>query len=331
MVALLAFLASGLVVVLAGVALARHADVISEVTGLGRVWIGSVLLAAATSLPEASTDVSAVLLDVPNLAAGDLFGSCLANMFILGVIDLLSRDTRVLRSVALDHGLSASLAILLMAIASLLVATASAGTVFGVGTGAVVLLATYLAGARAVYRHNVRGPLEQYRPPQGQSRSGILRTALLQFAAASVAILAAAPFFAWSAEQLAVATGLGSTFVGTLLVGFSTSLPELVVSVAAVRQGAIDLAVGNLFGSNALNMALLFVLDLAVPDRSFFAVIGPSHALTGILAVCMTSLGLAAVFYRADRRFRVIEPDSALLVLSYFVCIAVLYSEAVGT
>ncbi len=329
MTALLVFVASGLVVVLAGVALARHADVISEVTGLGRVWIGSVLLAAATSLPEASTDVSAVLFDAPDLAAGDLFGSSLANMLILGVIDLLARDTRVLRSVALDHGLSASLAILLTSIAALLVAVQSAGVVLGVGWGSIALLAVYLAGARAVYRHNVREPEQAYRPPQGQSRSSILRAALGRFGAAAAVILAAAPFFAWSAEQLAIASGLGTSFVGTLLVGFSTSLPELVVSVAAVRQGAIDLAVGNLFGSNALNMALLFVLDLAAPGRSIFAIIEPSHALTGILAVSMTSLGLAAVFYRAERRFRVVEPDSALLVVGYFVCIAVLYVQTV--
>lgn len=327
MTEVLLFLASGYVVVRAGVALARHADVIADATGLGRVWIGSVLLAAATSLPEAATDVSAVLFEAPNLAAGDLFGSCLANMLILGVVDLIDRDRRVLRNVALDHGLSASLAIVLTALATLFVVTGSSHTTAGVGTASLSLLVVYLAGARAVYRHNVREPAATFRPPRGETKASVLRRALRGFGGAAAAILVAAPFFAWSAGKIAELTGLGPTFFGTLLVGVSTSLPELVVALAAVRAGAIDLAVGNVFGSNALNIALFFLLDLAVPGQSFFAVLDPGHAVTGILAVAMTGLGLAAVFYRAERRFRVVEPDSALLVLSYFACIAILYTQ----
>lgn len=84
-----AFIASGLVVVLAGNALARYADAIAEATKLGRLWIGSVLLAGATSLPELATDISAVRLGATDLAVADLFGSSMANMLILAVIDLL--------------------------------------------------------------------------------------------------------------------------------------------------------------------------------------------------------------------------------------------------
>ena len=79
---LLGFLASGAVIVAAGTVLAKSGDAIAEHTRLGRVWIGSVLLAGATSLPELTTDVAAVRLGVPDLAAGDLFGSSLANMLL---------------------------------------------------------------------------------------------------------------------------------------------------------------------------------------------------------------------------------------------------------
>ena len=97
----LAFIGAGAVVILAGTALARYGDAIAEATGLGRLWIGSVLLAGATSLPELTTGISAVRLGAVDLAVGDLFGSSLANMLILAVIDLLPPQRQVLRQATL--------------------------------------------------------------------------------------------------------------------------------------------------------------------------------------------------------------------------------------
>jgi cation:H+ antiporter len=137
-------------------------------------------------------------------------------------------------------------------------------------------------------------------------------------------VLVAAPAFAWSAKGIAEASGLGHTFVGTWLVGLSTSLPELVASVAAVRMGSVDMAVGNLFGSNAFNMAIFVVLD-AVQPGSLFAVLDPSHVISGLFAVVLMSLGVAALMYRAKRRFAMVEPDSLLIVLTYAIGVWLLY------
>jgi cation:H+ antiporter len=97
------FLASAAVIVYAGAKLAHYGDPIAILTGLGGLWIGVVLMAGATSLPEIFTDVSAALLDVPDLAAGDLFGSNMANMLILGLIDLLHRQKRVWQQATLQR------------------------------------------------------------------------------------------------------------------------------------------------------------------------------------------------------------------------------------
>jgi cation:H+ antiporter len=324
---LLAFAASGAIVVLAGVALARHADAIAEATKIGRLWVGSVLLAGATSLPELATSVAAVRLGAVDLAVGDLFGSSLANMLILALVDLLSPRRRVLQQAAYDHALGASLAILLNALAAACVLAASDVAPLGVSPESLLLFLVYLAGTRALYRHGVRQaePAGALREPG--TRPPTLRRAALGFAAAAAAVLVAAPAFAWSAQGLATVTGLGDTFVGTWLVGLSTSLPELVASLAAVRMGAFDLAIGNLFGSNAFNMAIFFMLDLAQPG-SLFAALDPAHALAGLFAVALTSLGLAAVFYRAERRFPMIEPDSALILVGYLVALGVTYARA---
>jgi cation:H+ antiporter len=319
---LLAFVISGCVVVLAGMLLASRADAIAEQTGLGRVWIGSLLLAGATSLPELVTDVAAVRLGAADLAIGDLFGSSMANMLALAVVDLLYRQRGVLRKATLDHALSACLAISLGGLAGALVLLRPDAALLRVSPGSLLLFVLYLAGTRAVYRHVRREGPDGAKHPAGAPR---LRRAWLEFAAGALAILVAAPAFAWSARGIAELTGLGNTFVGTTLVGVATSLPEFVASLAAVRIGAFDLAVGNLFGSNAFNMAIFFALDLAQPG-SLFAVGDPAHALTAVFAMVLTALGLAAIVYRAEKRSVLVEPDSLLLLLAYLAAIVWLHA-----
>lgn len=323
----LVFLASGLGVVLAGTALARQAEIIAEASGLGRLWVGSILLATATSLPELTTDIVAVRLRSPDLAVGDLFGSSMANMLVLALIDLLPRRGRVLRLATFDHALAACLAISLNTLGAILVLARPTSTVLGVAPGAVLLAVIYVAGSRAVYRHTMRDAparASAARSPSVEARLK-LRRARRGFIGAAVAILAAAPAFAWSAKGIAAVTGLSTTFVGTWLVGFSTSLPELIACLAAVRIGAFDLAVGNLFGSNAFNMTIFLFLNLAQPGTSIFAGLDPNHALAALIAVILMSLGLAAIVYRAEQRFAMLEPDSVLILFAYVLGVVLLY------
>jgi cation:H+ antiporter len=330
MIYALVFLASGIAVVLAGVALARHADAIAEATGLGRIWIGSVLLAGATSLPELTTDVVAVRLGAVDLAVGDLFGSSMANMLVLALVDLMPPRQQVLRRATIDHALAATLALSLNAVATLLVLLRPTTSVAWVGPGSLLLFLGYLLGTRAVYRHASRDRSRDPRTATAASGSPVsVRRAGIGFAAAALAVCAAAPAFAWSATGIAEVSGLGNTFVGTWLVGLATSLPELVASIAAVRMGAFDLAVGNLFGSNAFNMAVFLALD-AVQPGSLFAIVDPNHAVSGVFAMLLTTLGLAAIVYRADRRFAMIEPDSLLMLIVYATAIGLLYMRSVN-
>jgi cation:H+ antiporter len=321
--------------VVAGSRLARAADAIADRTGIGRVWIGSVLLACATSLPELVTDVAAVRLGVPDLAAGDVFGSSMANMLILALVDLLPPRGRVLRGSTIDHALGGSLAIVLTALAAAFVMTRFDAGVAGVGLGSLAVAVLYVAGTRAVYLHGRRPgalPADLIPPPPRDApvREASVRPAVRRFLGGAVAILVAAPVFAWAAARFAELSGLGQTFVGTWLVGFCTSLPELVTSIVAVRMGAFDLAVGNLFGSNAFNMTLFVAMDLAHPGGPVFGVLSGDHVLAALLAVLLMGLGIAAIAYRAERRFAMIELDSVLIVLAYALGMWLVYGLAAG-
>jgi len=204
-------------------------------------------------------------------------------------------------------------------------------TVLGVGIGSAAIFVAYVAGTRAIYRQAGRQGSTLAVPSRGADAERprpSLRRSVLGFAIAAGVVLLASPVFAWSAKGIAEVTGLGNTFVGTLLVGLSTSLPELVASLSAVRMGAFDLAVGNLFGSNGFNMAIFIVLD-AVQPGSLFAVVDANHAISGLVGVILMSLGLAAIGYRAKKRFAMIEPDSFLMLAGYLLGVWVLYTRAV--
>jgi cation:H+ antiporter len=328
----LAFIASAAVVVVAGTILTRSADAIAEATGLGRAWIGSILLATATSLPELATDITAVRMHAANLAVGDLFGSSLANMLILAVLDQFARGGKVLRGAALENALIACLAITLNALGALFVLTPSNWSPFGISPQSLLLLLVYVFGTRAVYRNGIRHTVAAAKSETGRKKAGArnLRGPSAWFIGASAAIVLAAPALAWSAKHIAALTGLGDTFVGTWLLGLATSLPEFVTAFAAVRIGQFDLAVGNLFGSNSFNMIIFVALDLATPAGSIFQGLSPIHAISATLAVILMSLGLASIMYRAERRFLMVEPDSALMLAVYVLAIWILYAHSGG-
>ncbi len=321
------FLASAAVIVYAGAMLSRYGDQIATLTGLGGLWIGVVLMAAATSLPEIFTDVSAALLDAPDLAAGDLFGSNMANMLILGIIDLMHRQKRVWQLAAFEHALSAGLAIFLTGLAAFLVLYGSDVKHGGVGLGSMLLLIFYIFGMRLVFRQEVmkQRQREQELVVEGQTteaskppstREG-LRRASLGFAVAALALLVAAPFLAGSANAIAEQSGISATFIGTTLLGITTSLPELVTAIAAVRLGAFDLAVGNLFGSNAFNMAAFFFVDAAYRSGPLFNAVSDAHAMTALWSILLMSIGVMGIIYRVEQRYLLIEPDSFLIILGY--------------
>jgi cation:H+ antiporter len=185
----------------------------------------------------------------------------------------------------------------------------------------MVIAAAYVAAVAWMRRSPVSrfGKGEVLPVPTGWSRpsSRELRPVVMRFAVAAAVILVAGPVLARSAEEIAVESGLGLTFVGATLIGITTSLPELVACIAAVRIGAHDLAVGNLFGSNAFNMAALLIVDVAYTPGPLLPAVDPSQAVAAVGAILLMALALSAIVHGAETRVRKLEPDAVLLLVVY--------------
>jgi cation:H+ antiporter len=329
---IVAFVASAAVIMLAGTFLARAGDSIATRTRLGGLFVGMLLMASATSLPEIVTDVSAALAGAPDLAVADLFGSSMANMAILGLLDLTSRRN-VWPGIELGHARVGAIAITLTALIVLGVISPTGIRIGWLGIEPIVVAIAYVGAAawigrsepaqsRAAEAPSADGVDELLTPIGWAAGEGSLRRDLVTFGLAAVAILVSGPSLAISAQGIAEETGVAQTFIGITLLAVATSLPELVASLAAIQIGAHDLAVGNLFGSNAFNMTIVLWVDLAYTDGPVLDAISIGQMVPGIGAILMMALAIGAIVSGTGTRLRRGEPDAVLLILAYFGLLA---------
>jgi len=327
----LIFLVSSGVVVATAIKLAEYGDVIAVRTRLGGLFIGALLLAGATSLPELVTAISSIQQTVPNLAAGNFFGSNMFNMFLLAVLDLLNQRARILRQVAFTHALTAALATSMIGLVMFFMIANIPWQIGWVGVDSLIVILVYIGGVRLIQLQGQQSGAAMEPLPEAVSGHVLsLRRALLGFGAATVVLILVVPYLVSSSVEIAHLTGLGTGFVGAVLVAFVTSLPELVAALAAIRLGAFDMAVGNLFGSNVFNMFALASVDLFYTPGRFLAVIDPAFVLAGLLGLLLTNLALVGNLARLERRFLFIELDALLLIILYLAGVFLLYVRGIG-
>lgn len=303
----LLFVGSAALVIRSGLSLSKAGDRIADATGLGRLWVGTIFLAIATSLPELVTNLSAVRLNAPALAGGNILGANMLNAVVL--VSLVSLFPKVVvRPVTGDQGILVGTALALTALASGLVLLDGWGNAGPISVGSLVILGGYVVGLRAVYRAR---PAESRTVREESGQGDGQRRAWLLFALAAAGVLAGAPLLAASADRLADLLGLSGSFMGVLAVALVTTMPETSVTWGSLRLGSEEMALGNVYGSCAFNVAILGLADLFY-GQPIFASLDRSHVAAGAGAVLLMALGL--LFLRLRRAGRILP--SQLLALA---------------
>jgi len=295
----LVFLVSSLAVVYAGVGLARYGDELAEKTGWGKLWVGSVLVSVATSLPELTVNVSAVWLeDAPDLALGNVFGANMINLFVLGLAGVIFGVQKLFGRQGRDTRALMLLGIGLMAVC--LVAGASGDARLGpTSLGALAILVLYLWGMRRVYQLG-REPAElgDIPPPTGKTLK-----AWILFGLSAAVVIVAARFVASSAEDLAKLTGISASFIGVLLVAVVTTLPEASVTVAAALRKSYGIVIGNVYGSCAFNVFILFFSGLFYAHGPLLGAMQAEHFAAAGAAFVLMGMGYLILRGCADEKF----------------------------
>jgi len=326
---ILGFAACAAVIIYSGTKLARYGDKIAELTGWGKAWVGLILMASVTSLPELLTGISSVaIVKAPDLAAGDIFGSCVFNLLILSVLD--ARIKKPLFSmVKSSHIVAAIFGIILLTVAGMAIYLShEIPSVLWISGFTFILFGIYLIAVWGIFNYEHAALIESppVDTPQSASHSADLKKAIGGYSLHALIVIGAAVFLPYFGEHIASHTGLGNSFFGTLFIAAATSLPELVVSLAVLRMGSPDIAVGNLLGSNVFNMFILGIDDVFYREGSLFKDISPSHLLSVFVTIIMTAVvGLGLLFKPKKKQVWHFSIDTFVIIVLYIALIIYLF------
>ncbi|WP_078595302.1 sodium:calcium antiporter [Evansella clarkii] len=319
------FAAAALITVLASVKLSSYADVLSERTSLGGMMVGTLLLAGATSLPEVTTSATAVFLNNPDIAVGNVLGSNLFNLLILAVFDVVYRKKQMMSQIQSSHLLTGFISLGLTAFILVAILTPSGVVFLGIGIESYLLVIFYIISMRTI--SGAGSPAEHMEAAASEAaevveshhtRAISVKRAKIGFAIAAAIIFASGSLLTLSGDAIAAATGLSSSFVGSFLIAGATSLPEVVTVLVAIQLLNYNLAVGNILGSNIFNLLILVLADVLYRGGSILSVASPVSAVTALAVIGLNIIVLGAImFWRLKAPHKGYALPSILLILLY--------------
>jgi cation:H+ antiporter len=317
------------IILISGTYLSKYGDIIAEKTGLGRTWVGVLLIASVTSLPELATGISAVaLFDLPDIAVGNVLGACMLNLLMIPILDLMGGSAPLSTRVHQGHILTAGFGILLLGLVSVsLMIGAGLPAIGWIGINSGIVIMIYFLAMRMVFSYEKRRIAEFVKEIAEEVHyQHISRArAYTNFGANGLLIIGAAIYLPELGKEIAQTTGLGQTFVGSVFIALSTTLPELVVSISALMIGAADMAVGNLFGSTVFNVLVLALDDVFYTSGPLLSHVSPNHLASSLSVMIALSIAVIGLTYRADKKAVFCAWDSLAIVIVYGFALLMLY------
>ncbi len=229
---------------------------------------------------------------------------------------------------AMNHALTASVATLLTGMAAFFVFARIPWHIGWLGVDSLLLILVYMGGMWLIWQESRHSGapvgVELDVPSIG------LRHAVAGFVVSMAALVVISPWLVLAAKEIALITGLGTGLVGMTLFAFVTSIPEMVAVLVAVRLGAFDMAVGNLFGSNVFNMLALGITDGFYVQGLLFSDINTNFTIAGLIVLLLINLGLIGNLARLERKLWFIELDALLIILTFVGGILLLFRHGVG-
>lgn len=324
---ILGFSVCAAIIFFAGKRLSVLGDEIARITGLGQAWIGLILMAAVTSLPELMVGISSSYhVGSADLAVGDVLGSCAFNLGLLTLMDVFTpKQKPLLSSVSQGNILAASFGVVLVTLTGLgLYLGPNYSLIPSIGMISPAFAVIYFYSVRTIYHYERTHPTTVHNNNQNiQFKNN--REIYLKFTLFSIMIIIAALFLPTFAETIAVATGLGKTFVGTLFLAITTSLPEIAVSISAIRLGMGNMAVGNILGSNIFNIFILFIDDLFYQRGILLKDASDNHIISVFFIILMSMVAILGFVFPFQKKRIAMGWDTLTISVLYVINMVILF------
>ena len=330
---LLLFAASAGIIAVCGVIMTGRADTLADRTGLGEAMVGAVILGAATSLSGTVVSVTAALDGRASLAFSNSIGGIAAQTAFLAIADMTFRKANLEHAAAEATNLIQG--VLLMALLSvpLIAMTAPEVTIWGIHPASFVIPVIYLFGlavSQQVREEPMWKPVHtdetRHDEPEDEEDETAAKSTprlVTEFLALMAAMGVAGWLIAQTGSALIDRVGLSASLVGALMTAVATSLPELVTTIAAVRRGALQLAVGGIIGGNMFDTLFLTLSDSAYRDGSLYHAAQPDDVFWIAVSLLMTAALLAGLITRERHGPVKMGIDSLALLGIYAGAIAI--------
>ena len=314
------YLIGVIIIVFTGSKLTRYGDIIGEKTGMSGLWVGILLLAGATSLPELVTSVSAaIFVGAPNLSFGNIFGSNNFNIFIIALLDIIILRSPVFRKASTNHLFTIALGMCLTCLGLTGIILGKMSFTMYLYIISILIGITYVGGTWLVSVIEKKVAVETV-TEEVQYGDVTLIKAIVVFSINAVIIVGACIWLSFLGDQIAEITGWGRTFVGSIFLALATSLPELVVTGSALVQVKdLDMALGNIFGSNLFNIMIIPITDLCYRSRSIFTGVEGNHIVTGIICLIMYCVCIIGMKFPIQRKWKNIFGLDTLFLIALYI------------
>jgi cation:H+ antiporter len=312
-------------IALAGWKLAELADVLADQTGLGEAVMGGLFLGGVTSLPGITASVTAAVAGRPALAVSNALGGIAAQTLFLAIADIFHRRANLEHAAASAKNLlQACLLVLLLGVVLLMMTGPERGVIGHVHVGTIVLMVMYGWGYWVIV-HESEKPMWQPRQtsetvpdePEPDEKGRSMTRLWLTFAVAAVVVFIAGVYVAQAGGAVSDQTGMSESLVGALFTAIATSLPELITTIAAVRRGALTLAVGDIVGGNAFDCLFVCAADIAYLEGSIYHAATRSETFLVSLGLFMNSALLLGLLRRQERGLANIGFEAWFMIVAY--------------
>lgn len=327
-----AFAVTALVIVMVGTRLTRLADEIADQTGMGEALTGALLLGATTSLPGSVLSVAAAGFGHTELAISNAIGGIVAQTAFLGIADLTYRKANLEHAAASLTNLTQGALLVTLLAVPLIAMTLPPVAPLGVSPASPLLILAYGLGLRLAAQARA-APMwrptrtHETRSEEDEERAPARHPVGLALSFTALAVIAGLAGFGLAEVAVALSqkTGVSQTAIGGVFTAITTSLPELVTSIAAVRRGALTLAVGGIIGGNAYDVLFLAFADLAYRPGSIYHALTDKHVFAIALSILMTGTLLLGLLRRETHGIGNIGFESVLVLLLYAGSVVVLF------
>lgn len=324
-VAIPLFVISALLVAVVGTYLTKTADQLADLTGLGEAIFGAVFLGGVTSLPGIVTSVVAAYNGHPELAVSNAIGGIAAQTLFLSIADITYRKTNLEHAAASITSLMQGVLLIGLLAFVLLGMTGPEFLVFHIHPVSFLIIGGYILGSKMISKAKdwpmwspriTRATVSDL--PDKENIKLNLKSVILKFVLSAIVVGIAGFTIAKTGIAIAANTGLSESLVGVLFTAIATSFPELIVSVSAVKRGALTLSISNIIGGNSFDVLFIAFADMAYFNGSILHAITQNQVFIMAMTMLMTSALIMGLLYREKEGFGKIGWESLAIIIIYF-------------